>query len=120
MILRAHKQSQSISPDREASSRAYHVFMVSKLTPKLIIPPAVDTLPLFIFPKHATTMANMATAVTHTSSLPYEQEKETSATLEWAELYTLDLSKFETEAGKHELVEEFSKAIKETGMSRGS
>lgn len=60
-------------------------------------------------------MADTAMTVTQTSTLPYKQEKETSAALEWAELYTLDLSKFETEAGKHGLAEGFSKAIKETG-----
>ncbi|KAM5354968.1 hypothetical protein ACJ41O_001614 [Fusarium nematophilum] len=57
----------------------------------------------------------MATA-TETVALPYVQAKETAEELEWADLATLDLSKFDKPGGKQELAVEFSKAIEEVGF----
>ena len=57
----------------------------------------------------------MATT-TQTVSLPYEQAKETAQELDWADLVTLDLSKFDQPGGKQELAAEFSRAIEEVGM----
>ncbi|KAH7114437.1 putative 1-aminocyclopropane-1-carboxylate oxidase [Dendryphion nanum] len=57
----------------------------------------------------------MATA-TQTVVLPYVQAPETSEHLEWADLVTLDLSKFDRPGGKQELASEFQKAIEEVGF----
>ncbi|KAF2441818.1 putative 1-aminocyclopropane-1-carboxylate oxidase [Karstenula rhodostoma CBS 690.94] len=57
----------------------------------------------------------MATT-TETVTLPYEQAPETAENLDWADLITLDLSKFEREGGKYELAAEFQRAIEEVGF----
>lgn len=57
----------------------------------------------------------MATT-TETVTLPYEQAPETAENLDWADLITLDLSKFEREGGKHELAADFQRAIEEVGV----
>ncbi|KAJ3550209.1 hypothetical protein NM208_g95 [Fusarium decemcellulare] len=48
--------------------------------------------------------------------LPYVQAKETTQDLDWADLVTLDLSKFDRPGGKQELAAEFSRAIEEVGF----
>lgn len=53
---------------------------------------------------------------TATVTLPYEQARETTEELEWADLITLDLSKFDQPGGKQELAAELSRAIQEVGM----
>lgn len=57
----------------------------------------------------------MAT-VTETVTLPYTQAPETSASLDWADLVALDLSKFDQPGGKHELAAELSTAIEKIGQ----
>lgn len=59
----------------------------------------------------------MSSVTTETRVLPYIQAQETSETLEWADLATLDLSKFDHPGGKHELAAEFTKAMEEIGKS---
>lgn len=56
----------------------------------------------------------MATA-TETVTLPYVQVPETSADLEWADLATLDLSKFDQPGGKQELATTLARALEEIG-----
>jgi len=58
----------------------------------------------------------MATA-TETINLRYNQVPETSESLDWADLVTLDLSKFNRSGGKEELAKEFQRAIEEVGTS---
>lgn len=53
---------------------------------------------------------------TVTVILPYEQARETTEELDWADLITLDLSKFDQPGGKQELAAELSRAIQEVGM----
>ncbi|KAF7555919.1 hypothetical protein G7Z17_g1796 [Cylindrodendrum hubeiense] len=55
-------------------------------------------------------------ATTETVSLPYVQAPETSESLDWADLVTLDLAKFDQPGGKQELAEEFSRSIEEVGF----
>lgn len=55
-------------------------------------------------------------ATTETVSLSYVQAPETSESLDWADLMTLDLSKFDQPGGKQELAAEFTRAIDEVGM----
>ncbi|KAJ0384020.1 hypothetical protein COL922a_009250 [Colletotrichum nupharicola] len=57
----------------------------------------------------------MATT-TETITLPYIQAPETSASLDWADLVALDLSKFDRPGGKHELAAELSAAIEKIGF----
>ncbi|KAF1847238.1 putative 1-aminocyclopropane-1-carboxylate oxidase [Cucurbitaria berberidis CBS 394.84] len=57
----------------------------------------------------------MATA-TETITLPYHQAPETTESLDWADLVTLDLSKFDQPGGKEELAKEFQRAIEEVGF----
>ncbi|KAL3298230.1 putative 1-aminocyclopropane-1-carboxylate oxidase [Colletotrichum asianum] len=57
----------------------------------------------------------MATT-TETVTLPYFQAPETSASLDWADLVALDLSKFDQPGGKHELAAELSTAIEKIGF----
>ena len=57
----------------------------------------------------------MAATTTQPTSLSYVQAPETTANLDWADLVTLDLSKFDRPGGKQELATEFSKAIEEVG-----
>ncbi|KAH7329605.1 putative 1-aminocyclopropane-1-carboxylate oxidase [Stachybotrys elegans] len=57
----------------------------------------------------------MSTQV-ETTTLSYVPEQETSESLEWADLVTLDLSKFDQPGGKQELTAEFIKAIQEVGF----
>ncbi|KAE9575589.1 hypothetical protein CGMCC3_g8249 [Colletotrichum fructicola] len=57
----------------------------------------------------------MATT-TETVTLPYIQAPETSASLDWADLAALDLSKFDQPGGKHELAAELSTAIEKIGF----
>lgn len=59
----------------------------------------------------------MSTTTTETVVLPYLEAPETSASLEWADLARLDLSKFDKPGGKNELAAEFTKAMEEIGMS---
>lgn len=59
----------------------------------------------------------MSSVTTETLVIPYIQAQETSETLEWADLATLDLSKFDRPGGKHELAAEFTKAMEEIGKS---
>lgn len=56
----------------------------------------------------------MAT-VTETITLPYVQVPETSADLHWADLATLDLTKFDQPGGKQELATTLAKALEEIG-----
>lgn len=58
----------------------------------------------------------MAT-ITETVTLPYVQVPETSADLEWADLATLDLSKFDQPGGKQELAATLARALEEIGRS---
>lgn len=58
----------------------------------------------------------MATT-TETEQLEYVQVPETSESLDWADLRTLDLSKFDQPGGRQRLAEEFTKAIEDVGMS---
>lgn len=51
-----------------------------------------------------------------TTTLTYQQEIETSEELDWADLITLDLSKFDQPGGKQELAAELSRALEVTGM----
>ncbi|CAJ0545023.1 Ff.00g085090.m01.CDS01 [Fusarium sp. VM40] len=53
---------------------------------------------------------------TATVTLPYEQARETTEELDWADLITLDLSKFDQPGGKQELAAELSRAIQEVGF----
>lgn len=48
-------------------------------------------------------------------TIDYVQAPETSESLDWADLRTLDLSKFDQPGGKQELVDEFTKAIEDAG-----
>ena len=57
----------------------------------------------------------MSTTTTETTTLSYVQAPETSEFLDWADLITLDLSKFDREGGKQELAREFQRAIEEVG-----
>lgn len=63
-------------------------------------------------------MATSTATQTQASNLHYEQEKETSVALDWADLVTLDLSKFDQPGGKEELATQFSRAIEDVGMFR--
>lgn len=65
-------------------------------------------------------MATATTTQTHPANLHYEQEKETSASLDWADLVTLDLSKFDQPGGKQELAAEFKRAIEDVGKLRSA
>lgn len=56
----------------------------------------------------------MATT-TETVTLPYVQAPETSADLDWADLATLDLSKFDQPGGKQELATTLARALEEIG-----
>ncbi|KAB8206563.1 hypothetical protein BDV34DRAFT_224305 [Aspergillus parasiticus] len=51
-----------------------------------------------------------------TENLDYVQVPETSESLEWADLRTLDLSKFDQPGGKQELAAEFTRAIEDVGF----
>lgn len=53
---------------------------------------------------------------TDTAELSYVQVPETSEDLDWADLRTLDLSKFDKPGGKQELAAELTKAIEDVGM----
>ncbi|KAK0615488.1 UPF0676 protein [Lasiodiplodia hormozganensis] len=57
----------------------------------------------------------MATS-TETITLPYVQAPETSQSLDWADLRTLDLSEFDRPGGKQSLASQFQKAIEEVGF----
>ncbi|KAH8171456.1 2OG-Fe(II) oxygenase superfamily protein [Sarocladium implicatum] len=61
-------------------------------------------------------MSTATTTTTVPAALPYEQEKETSVSLDWAKLVTLDLSKFDQPGGKQELATQFTKAIEDVGF----
>lgn len=56
----------------------------------------------------------MAT-ITETVTLPYVQAPETSADLDWADLATLDLSKFDQPGGKQELATTLARALEDIG-----
>lgn len=58
----------------------------------------------------------MAT-VTETVILPYVQAPETPADLDWADLATLDLSKFDQPGGKQEIAATVARALEEIGRS---
>ena len=53
--------------------------------------------------------------VTETVVLPYTQAPETSENLDWADLATLDLSKYDQPNGKQELADQFRQAMEEIG-----
>lgn len=52
---------------------------------------------------------------TETATLRYEQVPETTASLDWADLATLDLSKFSEPGGKEELAAQITRAIEDVG-----
>ncbi|KAJ5893245.1 1-aminocyclopropane-1-carboxylate oxidase [Penicillium taxi] len=54
--------------------------------------------------------------MTSTENLDYVQVPETSECLDWADLRTLDLSKFDRPGGKQELVADFIRAIDDVGF----
>lgn len=55
-------------------------------------------------------------STTETVVLPsYVQVPETSTPLDWADLVTLDLAKFDVPGGKQELAVEFTQAMEEIG-----
>ncbi|PLB48600.1 putative 1-aminocyclopropane-1-carboxylate oxidase [Aspergillus steynii IBT 23096] len=56
------------------------------------------------------------TTTVEAPTLSYVQVPETSQSLDWADLITLDLSKFDQPGGKHELAAEFIKAIEDVGF----
>ncbi|KAL4899317.1 hypothetical protein BDW74DRAFT_171597 [Aspergillus multicolor] len=58
----------------------------------------------------------MATTTIEAPAIPYVQVPETSENLDWADLRTLDLSKFDQPGGKQELAAEFTKAIEDVGF----
>lgn len=53
---------------------------------------------------------------TSTITSQYVPAPETSATLDWADLATLDLSKFDLPGGKQELAHEFTRALEDVGF----
>jgi len=53
--------------------------------------------------------------ITETVTLPYVQAPETSVDLDWADLVTLDLSKFDQPGGKQELATTLSRALEDIG-----
>ena len=55
-------------------------------------------------------------STTTTTELEYVQVPETSQDLDWADLVTLDLSKFDRPGGKAELAAEFTQAIQDVGF----
>lgn len=57
---------------------------------------------------------------TETVTLPYVQVPETSANLDWADLATLDLSKFDQPGGKKELAATLAKALEDIGKFNSS
>ena len=57
----------------------------------------------------------MSATATETVTLPYVQAPETSEDLDWADLRTLDLARFDRPGGKQELAHEFQRAIDEVG-----
>lgn len=59
----------------------------------------------------------MTTVTTQRTTLEYVQAPETAENLDWADLATLDLSKFDRPGGKQELARELTKAISEVGKS---
>ncbi|KAM0332521.1 hypothetical protein ACHAQA_002804 [Verticillium albo-atrum] len=61
-------------------------------------------------------MASITQAQTQPTPLDYVQAPETTAALDWADLATLDLSKFDSPGGKQELAAELTKAISEVGF----
>ncbi|KAI9041827.1 putative 1-aminocyclopropane-1-carboxylate oxidase [Aspergillus affinis] len=58
----------------------------------------------------------MTTTTVEAPSLSYIQVPETSESLDWADLVTLDLSKFDQPGGKHDLATEFIQAIEDVGF----
>ncbi|KAL4862274.1 hypothetical protein BDV12DRAFT_190540 [Aspergillus spectabilis] len=61
-------------------------------------------------------MATITTTV-EAPQLPYVQVPETSENLDWADLRTLDLSKFDQAGGKQELAAELRQAIEDVGFT---
>lgn len=59
----------------------------------------------------------MSATTTATITLPYVQAPETSESLDWADLATLDLSRFDQPGGRQELAAQFLKANEEIGRS---
>jgi hypothetical protein len=55
---------------------------------------------------------------TETVTLPYLQAPETSVSLDWADLATLDLSKFDQPGWKQELASELPRALEEIGAAQ--
>jgi hypothetical protein len=60
-------------------------------------------------------MATTTTTQTAPPVLSYVQVPETSENLDWADLATLDLSKFDQPGGKQELATQFRKAMQDIG-----
>ena len=59
------------------------------------------------------------TTTVEAPALSYIQVPETSESLDWADLVTLDLSKFHQPKGKHELATEFIRDIEDVGTFQG-
>jgi hypothetical protein len=53
--------------------------------------------------------------MSNTATLQYTQVSETTAELDWADLATLDLAKYDLPNGKQELAAELTRAIEEVG-----
>lgn len=68
-----------------------------------------------IHPPFVPKFTDMVTT-TQTTTLEYVQAPETAENLDWADLATLDLSKFDLPGGKEELAQELTRAISEVGM----
>ncbi|KAH8680725.1 putative 1-aminocyclopropane-1-carboxylate oxidase [Xylariales sp. PMI_506] len=58
----------------------------------------------------------MSVALQRPSTLTYVQAPETSESLDWADLITLDLSKFDQPGGKEDLAADLSRALEEIGF----
>ncbi|BCS19507.1 uncharacterized protein APUU_12335S [Aspergillus puulaauensis] len=58
----------------------------------------------------------MATTTIEAPAISYVQVPETSEDLDWADLRTLDLAKFDQPGGKHELAAELTKTIEDVGF----
>lgn len=62
-------------------------------------------------------MATTTTTTTVPPVLSYVQVPETSENLDWADLATLDLYKFDHPGGKQELATQFRKAMEDIGTT---
>jgi non-haem dioxygenase in morphine synthesis N-terminal len=83
------------SPFKKIQQNCYAVFIVPNITNYTMAAAAVQNPP---------------------ATLAYVQAPETSADLDWADLITLDLSKFDRPGGKEELAADLSRALEEIGF----